>query len=94
MSAYSTGRVGQTILSRHQQVIPGHKCAATVGETDEWIRHGEMGGGGRRREWEAEGRGEKVKRLAVKSLTRLLTNSTVHVVFVLTETGLRAFLFA
>lgn len=31
------------IFSRHQQVIPGHKCAATVGETDGWIRHGESG---------------------------------------------------
>lgn len=32
-----------SIFSRHQQVIPGHKYAATVDETDGWIRHGERG---------------------------------------------------
>lgn len=46
----SIRRYWHSIFSRHQQVIPGHKCAATVGETDGWIRHGERieGGGGRK----------------------------------------------
>lgn len=41
VGSYSGGRYWHSIFSRHQQVIPGHKRAATVGETDGWIRHGE-----------------------------------------------------
>lgn len=55
---YSGGRSWHSIFSRHQQVIPGHKCAATVGETDGWIRHGERG---------EERRGKESRGLAVKS---------------------------
>lgn len=54
---YSGGRDWHSIFSRHQQVIPGHKCAATVGETDGWIRHGERRG---------ERRGKESRGLAVK----------------------------
>lgn len=42
------GRSRHSIFSRHQQVIPGHERAATVGETDGWIRHGESRGGERK----------------------------------------------
>ncbi|KAK1885724.1 tRNA (guanine(26)-N(2))-dimethyltransferase, partial [Dissostichus eleginoides] len=49
IGVYSGGAaILYSIFSRHQQVIPGHKCAATVGETDGWIRHGERGEEGER----------------------------------------------
>lgn len=46
---YSRGRYWHSIFSRHQQVIPGHKCAATVGVSDgSGMARGERGGGGRK----------------------------------------------